>query len=895
MERKLYLYQCLYLFRWNIVFIFSIFTFQISAQSNNDSIIQQHRDSSFVASEFDSLDSNLRDSIPKTSKIVKKISKDALKNTVSYVCKDSIYFDFKSKIAVLFQDAKTSYDDMNLEADYIEINFSKNELYASGIATEEGEVLGAPVFKQGEGTYRAQEIKYNFNTKKGKITKVITSEGEGFIHGQHVKKVDDKTSYISHGQYTTCDLDCPHYQIKFNKAKAIQNDKIVTGVAFLSFGDVPTFLAIPFGYFPMQKGRASGFVMPTVGMSETRGFYFENMGYYLGISDNLDLTLLADIYTRGSWALKARSSYVFRYKSRGDAFVSFAQSFEGERGTLLFERKNDFKVEWNHKQDPKSNPNLNFSARINLISKTYNKNYITSVNDYLSNQYNSTISLSSNIKGVFFIDATASYTQNTQTQIVSLGLPDINMSLNQMYPFRKKGRVGAAKWYDNISIKWNSQFGNHINGVDSSFFQAETFENMQTGIKHTIPLQIPIKIAKLINWNTSVNLTEKWYLQSITKSFSTDTVDNYVSGIITENYNQGFFALHDLSAHSSLNTKIFFLYGFKKGFIKAIRHVVTPDLSFVYRPNLSGNTYGRYYNTIRGVYQEYSYFDKSIYGGVYANTQAITRFSVTNNIEIKVPSRKDTITGMRKIKLVDNLTISAGYDFAADSLRWIPLEISGMTKFTQFLNVTFNMRFDPYIINDKGIRVNQTEWDVNKRLFRFSSSQFQFGLNWSLNNDFFKGKKRELSAPETTSTNDNNLFNENTLGMTTKRPDFTNPWNLTISYSFNYNITENYGFFITDTIPHYDKNIIQTLNLTGDFNITKKWKIGFTSGYDFKNMQFSYTSFDIYRDLHCWEMRFNWIPFGYRRGWSFTINVKAAVLKDLKYNMKRDFRDNIFQ
>lgn len=894
MERKLYLYQCLYLFKRNIVFIFSIFTCQVLAQSNNDTIIQLHRDSVLITVNADSLELILRDSIPEISKSPKKISKDALKSTVSYVCSDSIYFDFHAKLAVLYQDAKTTYDDLNLDADYIEINFSKNELYASGVATEEGMVVGSPVFTQGDASYRAQEIKYNFNTKKGKITKVITSEGEGFIHGKYVKKVDDKTSYIAHGQYTTCDLDCPHFQIKFKKAKAIQNDKIITGVAYLSFGDIPTFLAIPFGYFPMQKGRASGFVMPTVGMSTNRGFYFENMGYYLGINDNLDLTILADIYTRGSWALKAKTNYVYRYKYRGDAYLSFAQSYEGERGTPLFSRRNDFKVEWNHQQDPKANPNLKFSAHINLISKTYNKNYITSVNDYLSNQYNSTVSVSTNIKGVFFIDASTSYSQNTQTQIVSLGLPDVNMSFNQFYPFRKKNRVGKTKWYDNISMKWSSQVGNHLNAVDSTFLKMETWEQMQTGIKHTVPILIPIKIAKLINWNTSINLTEKWYLQSISKEFSTDTVNQYVTPVITEKYNRGFYALHDLSAQSSLNTKIFFLYGFKKGFIKAVRHVVTPDLSFIYRPNLSGSTYGRYYNTIKGVYEEYSYFDKSLYGGVYANSQAITRISITNNIEIKVPSKKDTITGIRKITLVDNLTLSTGYDAAADSLRWIPLEISGRTKFTQYLDLTFNLRFDPYTINDKGIRVNQTEWDVNKKLFRFSSSQFQVGVNWRLNNDFFKGKKKEPVLTEPNTTNSNNLFTENSLGMPTNRPDFTNPWNLTISYSFNYNVSENYGFYVMDTVPRYRKDIIQTINLTGDFNITKKWKIGFTSGYDFKNKQFSYTSFDFYRDLHCWEMRFNWIPFGYRRGWSFTINVKAAVLKDLKYNMKRDFRDNIF-
>ena len=894
MKRKLYLFHCLYLFRWNIIFIFSIFGFHGYAQNIQDSNIQQHTDTSFTSLKQDSIETQLLDSLPKTSKSPKKISKDALENTVSYVCTDSIYFDFKTKTAVLFQEAKTGYDDMKLDADYIEINFAKNELYASGVATEDGLVHGTPVFTQAESKYRAQEIKYNFTTKKGKITKVITSEGEGFIHGKYVKKVDDKTSYIAKGQYTTCDLDCPHYQIKFEKAKAIQNDKIVTGVAYLSFGDIPTFLAIPFGYFPMQKGRASGLVMPTVGMSENRGFYFENLGYYFGISDNLDFTLLADIFTRGSWAIKGKTNYVFRYKSRGDAFISFAQNVDGEKGTPLFNKRNDFKVEWNHQQDPKSNPNFKFSAHINLISKTYNKYNLTSVNDYLSNQYNSTVSISTNIKGFFFLDATASYSQNTQNQNITLGLPDVNMSINQIYPFRSKKSSGSTKWYENISVKWSSQMGNHINSIDSTFFQPKTFEKMETGIKHNIPVLIPIKLFKTINWNTSVNLTEKWYLQSISKEFTTDTVDNYVRSMITETQNKGFYALHDVSAQTSLNTKFFFTYGFQKGFIKAIRHVITPDLNFTYRPNLSGNTYGRYFNTIKGVYEEYSYFSSAMYGNVSANTQAITRFSISNNLEIKVPSRKDTITGIRKIVLIENLTISSGYDFAADSLRWAPLEISGRTKFTQFLDVTMNVRFDPYVINNKGIRINKTEWKVNKRLFRFNSSQIQVGLNWRLNRDFFKSVKKDQGAPNLPTQQSSNLFTENSLGMPSNKPDFTNPWNLTLNYTFNYNVSENYGYYIADTILHYNQDIIQTLNIVGDFNITKKWKIGFTTGYDFKNKNFSYTSFDFYRDLHCWEMRFNWIPFGYRKGWSFTINVKASVLKDLKYNFKRDFRDNIF-
>lgn len=350
--------------------------------------------------------------------------------------------------------------------------------------------------------------------------------------------------------------------------------------------------------------------------------------------------------------------------------------------------------------------------------------------------------------------------------------------------------------------------------------------------------------------------------------------------------------LHDIYAQTSLNTKIYVLYGFQRGYLKAVRHVLSPDLSFTYRPNLSGNTYGRYYNTIRGTYEEYSHFSGAIFGGVSSQTQAISRFSISNNIEIKVASRKDSITGMKKITLIENLTLSAGYDFAADSLQWSTLDISGRSKFTQFLDLTYSFRFDPYITDAYGRRLNQTEWKVNKKPFRFSSSQVQIGLNWRLNNDFFKGKSTGESQNQLQGGPD--LFLENSLGIQSVSADFSSPWNLTINYSFNFNVYENYLYLITDSVPHYKRDIIQTLNLMGDFNVSKKWKVGFTTGYDFKNRQMSYTSFDVYRDLHCWEMRFNWIPFGYRRGWSLTINVKASVLKDLKIPLKQDFRDRTF-
>ncbi len=844
-----------------------------------------------------------RDSSQNTAQNGKRLSKGAIKKLVTYDAKDSIVVDIKNRIAYLFGDAVVYYEDLELHADFIQLGFASQELYASGVADSTGDIHGHPVFKQGETFFRARELKYNFNTTKGIITEVITEEGEGYIHGEKVKKLDDNTSFIRHGKYTTCELDHPHFEIAFTKAKVMPNDKIVTGPAYLSFGGVPTFFALPFGYFPIKKGRRSGIIMPTFGETDNRGFYLENFGYYFGISDNIDLVLAGDIYTNGSWAAKVRSNYIVRYKCTGAVNLSFAQNFFGERFTPSRYHTNDFKLYWDHKQDAKSHPTTRFSAHVNVVSLLYNKYNASSVHDYLSNQYTSKLNLSTSAGGVFFADITASYNQNTKTGQMDFLLPEISMSVNQFYPFRKKNKTSALKWWDNISIKWNSQFTNKIAAQDSMIFKAETWEKMQLGMRHNIPLTIPIKIAKLINWNTTVNLTEKWYLQSDEQQFVTDTIDDVVTGHVNNVFKRNFSALHDLSLTTGLTTKVYFMYQFKKGGLLAIRHVMSPDVSFSYIPNLSGNTFGEYFNTITGQWVQYSYFANSIFGGVSNRTAAIAKISISNNIEMKVKSRKDTITGTKKVVLIENLTLSENYDFAADSMKWSLFTISGRTTLFKQLYITFNLGFDPYCYNDQGIRINLTELKENKRLLRLSSTDVTIGLNWTLNQEFFKGKnekkekKQQEQQPE--------LFTENTLGMPTHRPDFSTPWSLTINYSFAYTSRDNPYFYMSynnlalhnilmsEAEKSHTGRIVQTVNLSGEFNITKKWKIGFTTGYDITNHDMSYTSIDIYRDLHCWEMRFNCIPFGARRGWSFTLNVKASVLQDLKVPLKHDFRENL--
>lgn len=841
------------------------------------------------------------DTVAESGKSRKKISKDAIEKKVTYEAKDSIIVDMKNRVTYLYGDAVVYYDDLELRADFISIGFDNQELYASGVADANGNLHGSPTFKQGETFFRAREIKYNFNTTKGIIRHVITVEGEGYIHGEKVKKLDDNTSFIRRGKYTTCELEHPHFEIAFTKAKVIPDDKIVTGPAYLSFGGIPTFLAIPFGYFPIQKERHSGIIMPTIGQSSNRGFYMENFGYYFGINDNLDLLLAGDIYTNGSWAVKLRSNYVYRYKCSGNVNLSFAQNFFGEKYSPDRYTSNDFKIHWEHKQDAKSHPTTRFSANVDIVSSTFNKYNPSSVNDYLSNQYTSKLNLSTSAKGVFFVDMTASYTQNTRTHSVDIALPDVNMSVNQFYPFRKKNKT-KLKWYDNISMKWNSQFTNHLATTDSMVLRNETWQNLQLGMKHSIPITIPIKIAKLINWNTTINLTEKWYLQREQQFFDTVHQDDYITSTVNRVMERNFYALHDISVSTSLTTKIYFMYQAKKEKGPALRHVMSPTLSFSYSPNLSGKTYGEYFNTITGERVEYSYFANSIFGGVSKRSSAIARLSIANNVEMKVRSKKDTITGMKKVVLLDNLTVGCYYDFAADSLNWSMLTISGRTTLFRQLYLTFNIGFDPYCYNDMGIRVNQTEWKQNHRLMRFANSDLAISLNWTINQDYFKGIKEKKQQKQQAQEP---IFTENTLGMPSKRPDFSNPWSLTLSYTFAYTVKDNtyfymnpiyyslYGLYKEDVEKAHTGRIVQTLNLSGDFNITKKWKIGFTTGYDFEQKDFSYTSIDIYRDLHCWEMRFNWIPFGARRGWSFTINVKASVLQDLKYNKKKDFRENL--
>ena len=854
-----------------MAFIFSVLCIYVSAQDRRPRRPAQVRPDSAAATVVMPDSASVGDTTHPVSP--KVISANAISSVVEYSAKDSVVNDLQNRRTYLFGGAVVRYENMELSADYIEIDFSHNELYACGVADSNGVLHGNPVFTQESDNYRAREIMYNFTTKKGKISHVITTQDDGFIHGEQVKKMGDNVAFIKRGKYTTCELEDPHFEIAFSKAKVIQHDKILIGPAYLSFTGVPTPLALPFGFFPLDSKHKSGLVMPSIGQAGSLGFYLRDLGFYFAINDNIDLLLSADLYTRGSWALKAKSNYVYRYKCNGVVEVAFARSLTGDRiDTANFKKSNNYKIYWDHKQDSKSHPRTRFNAHIDMQSANYARYNMTSANDYLSNQFTSSVSFSTSAADIFFLDAGISFSQNTGTHTVNMKLPNISMSVAQFYPFRKKDKAGKLKWYDNISMKWTSQLVGQINTTDSMFLKPLTWQQFETGMMHTIPITIPIKIAKTINWNTSVTLTEKWYLQHYTRGMTWDSTAAETP-VLHQYFNRKFGAVHDLNISSNLTTKVYVMYTFKKGGLNAIRHIITPTLNFTFQPKLNGRNNAQYVNPMTGEIVEYTYYDNAIFGGGTSRMTARAQVSFGNNVEIKVRSKRDTVTGIKKVPIIDNFNISMYYDFAADSMNWSTLTMSGRSTLFKQLYLTYSFIFDPYSINEKGRRVNITEWSANRRLLRFSGGTYSVSLNYRIDQNTFKSKDPERQ--------------KNRL-----------PWSLTFNYTFTYGINDNLEYYRhlyqnTDLKP-YAHNMVHTLNVAGDINITKKWRVGFTTGYDFVQKSLSYTSLDFHRDMHCWEMSFNWIPVGYRKGWSFTINVKSSTLRDvLKYKKEMDFRDNL--
>ncbi len=806
---------------------------------------------------------SIADTIPTTTDSI-QVQNNFFDDEIKQFAEDSLKLSIDGKKAFLYGNAKIEYQKTTITASYIEIDWDKNTIYASFTTDSAKNKIGIPVFTEENESFKAEEMTYNFKTKKCSVKKITTKEGEGYILGKTVKKVSDDVFYLHKGDYTTCDAEKPHFSIRANKIKIIPGKKIITGPAYLSFFRIPTPLIFPFGYFPNNDKKSSGLIIPSYGESANMGFFLKDGGYYLTLSEKMDLSLKSDIYTQGSWNLKSLLRYNNRYKYSGNLNLSYGNMKNSYVGFPDYSEKKDFNIKWSHKQDQKANPSLTFSANVEAGSSTYHRNNSYDDNEYLKNTMSSNINLSKSWSDGFFnnLNLSLRHSQNTSNKNISLTLPDVSLNSKRVYPLKLIGNSAKTQWYDKISIQYGMNTKNTISTTDSLLFTKNSLSKFRNGMTHNIPISSSIKVLKYFTLTPSFNLTERWYLNRIEKTWNSND-----STLTTDTISK-FTRAHDYNLSTGLNTKIYGLVEFKKSKIAGIRHVMSPNISFTYNPDFSDEKYD-YYKTVQinenGETQNYSIMENGIYGSPSNRESGTINFSLGNILDMKIRNNKDTVETFKKIKLIESLGISSSYNIFSDSLNFSNIRLNARTRLLNILDITFSSDYDPYVTNtDRTNRINQFELSTNKRLARLKSFTTSIGL--SINDKSFSADKDE-NKDEKKEEDENRDF-------------YAIPWDLSANYSLTYDKGYNIAAFADTT---------QSLTFSGNLKITKNWKIGFRSGYDFDEKELTYSSVDIYRDLHCWEMLFHWIPLGYHQSYTLTIRVKAAALRDLKYEKKKDW------
>ncbi|MDY5969150.1 MAG: putative LPS assembly protein LptD [Bacteroidales bacterium] len=830
-----------------------------------------------------------RSATPATRDSLVPLSPNAISEVIHYRATDSIALNLGDRQATLYKEGIIDYQNMELKANEIVVDFNRQTLKAKGEVDSAGLYQGRPYFKQGEAEYFADTILFNYNSKKGIINGVITQEGDGFLHGNKVKKVNDSVMFLNSGQYTTCNYTHPHFAFNFSKSKLITNKLIVTGPAYVSIQDVPTPLAVPFAFFPLLKGRSSGIILPSYGWMNGRGYYLKDGGYYFAINDNLDISLIAELYTNLSWKGEIKSNYYKRYKYRGSVDVSYGRYRQGlKEDTSRFKVFSDFKVSWQHSQDAKANPNSRFTANVNLQSRNYSKT-TTNSNDYFNSTTTSSVSYNTKLGSAFNFSAALNESFNTQTGLMSLKLPNIALSSVTLYPFRNKNSSGNYKWFENVSMSYVLNGGNNLSIPDTDIFKKSMLNKMQYGVSHRIPVQSSVKVLRHFNWTNGLSYNERWHWSTIEKHIDDSTQRVYIDTI------QGFKANRDFSFSSSLNTRIYGMFNFRFAHVKALRHVINPSVSFNFTPDFGNEKLGYWksYTDSTGYVHRYSIFEQSLYGGPADGKSGRLSFVVGNSLEAKIKPFIQKDTGqdeetLKKVTLIENLSIAMSYDMARDSLNWSDLTINGRTTLFGSLVLNYSGSFIPYVVDSAGRKHNQLLWEAKKKLFQRSNSTWSAQLSYNINNKTFGGdeKGKGASRGEMTPPILQSPYAPNPGLLAGTYADFNVPWNFSFNYTLSYVST-----FVAAQY-NFKSNVVQTLGVSGNFSLTENWKISLTTGYDFENKGLSHTSIDIYRDLHCWEMRFNWVPFGYYKSWNFQINIKANSLKDVKWNKRRSYQDN---
>lgn len=832
---------------------------------------------------------------------------------IIYSAEDSILGSISSNIIELYNEAQVEYEDIKLRAGYIRINFKTNEMFASGLKDTAGITRQKPIFTEAGKDYRANEMRYNFNSSKAKLKKIITSEGDGFLHGERVKKMENEVFYIRNASYTTCSHEVPHYRIVTPQAKVISNTKIVTRFAFLELLEVPTPLVLPFGFFPTTSERQSGIIIPSYGSSQFRGFFLRDGGYYWAINDYVDLSMRGDIYTQGGFALNAQSTYRKRYKFNGNLALDFdrlkfgREEFDEFVGAA-FQNQTNFSIRWSHNQDAKAHPTNRFSANVNIASTNYNQVTQTQPQEALQNRLNSSISFSKRWQGKpFNFNVTLRHSQNNQSKQLNLTLPQFNFSVNRLSPFERKVGAGSKKWYEKINLSYTLNGQNSINTtMDTPNLLEDILTKGRAGLQHSIPISANYKLFKFVVFSPSINFTERWYPSKLEYDFNPDSNTVLIDTV------GGFFANRDFGFNTNFSTNLYGTWR-SKGFLRALRHKMIPSVGFSYRPDFSTSFWGYYQNVqtdTLGNFERRNQFANGVYGSASQGTQGNVNFNLQNTLEAKIKDSKDS-SGVKKISILERLSLSTSYNMAAEKFQWNDLRLNASsTLLNRLVNMNYNASLDFYGVEQDTAgnfsRVNEFAIKVNGTPFRLKSQSLTMGVN--LNANTFKGDKSQKpkkenryenldqAAPAKGAKKEDNASNdgeddayESSIGITggdvnyyrqREYNDFSLPWSLRI----NYNLNDNRQL-------DGEKNISQALRFSGNLDFTKNWKVGFSSGYDLKQKDFTYTSMNFTRELHCWVMTFNWIPFGFQQSYVLTIRVRSNILSDLKVNRRRGLGD----
>ena len=845
-------------------------------------------------------------SLSEATRVQDSIKNDSIKRNqlltdlVTYKAKDYMRLSQKEHKMYLYNEAEISYEDMDIKAGLIVIDNEKSEVYAYGIPDSTGAYSQAPVFTQAQKTVEPDSIRFNFKTRKALVFNSRTQESQFYVKGAVTKRENDSVYFMKNVRFTTSeDVDDPDYYFYARRIKFVPDKKIVSGLVNMYIADVPTPLGLPFGYFPITDEETSGFIIPSFGDSRY-GYNLQNGGYYFAISDYVDLLALGDYYTNGSYAMRLESNYAKRYRYRGNFSFRYEKLLTSERGFPDYAEQSVYNIRWSHNQDAKANPTSRFSASVNLGSSTYYQESVNQTNtaNFLNNTLSSSVSYSKTFEGEPQVNLSiaARHSQNTRTKSINMSLPTIQASMSRIYPFAPK--VGAKKGLiQNINFQYNLRAENQISTTDSLFFKPEMFRDANIGAQHTIPLSTNFKLFKYLSVSSSANYNETWVAKTFQKSY-----DENINEVVIDTINK-FDSYRTYGFNTSIGTTIYGMKSFGKDKkIQAIRHVMRPSISYNINPG-----FDQYYDTYQRVSPDnpedialvdYSRFDGTLYGAPGKNFSSSVGLSISNTLEAKVRDKDSTATEPKKIKLLNNFSVSTSYNLAQDSLKLSPIALRGSIPIVQNkLDINFAGNLDIYALDNNNRKINKLNINNGGSLFRFTNANVSFGYSFS-SKDFEKGGDNEDEMDNEAYRNggrQDDLFGKGTdldgkfydeekkMGNDEDKEknntwyNYEIPWNLRLSYTMTYNNNARQNEITSHSIM-----------FSGDVELSPKWVVGASSGFDLKAKGFTYTQLRFQRDLGSWRTSFNWVPFSQRRSWYFFIGIKSSILSDIKYDKRRE-------